>query len=79
MIRLEIGLEMRHGGVMRVCVTEDKTAAVFQEIPFVSRPWVVKIFCLVQHKSSEHVMGPWSDDIVRSFCIKINLTRIILQ
>ena len=45
MIRLEIGLEFRHGGVMRVCATEDKIAvvvvvsfAVFQKIPFVSRP-----------------------------------------
>ena len=28
MIRLEIGLEMRHGGVMRVCAIEDKTAVV---------------------------------------------------
>ena len=28
MIRLEIGLEIRHGGVMRVCTIEDKTAIV---------------------------------------------------
>ena len=28
MIRLEIGLEIRHGGVMRVCAIEDKTAVV---------------------------------------------------
>ena len=28
MINLEIGLEIRHGGVMRVCVIEDKTAVV---------------------------------------------------
>ena len=27
-IRLEVGLEIRHGGVMRVCVIEDKTAIV---------------------------------------------------
>ena len=47
MIRLEIGLKLRHGGVMRVCAIEDKTAvvvlhriAVLQEISFVSRPWV---------------------------------------
>ena len=28
MIRLEIGLEIRHGGVMRVCAIEDKTTVV---------------------------------------------------
>ena len=28
MIRLEIGLEIRHGGVMKVCAIEDKTAVV---------------------------------------------------
>ena len=28
MIRLEIGLEIRHCGVMSLCVTEDKTAIV---------------------------------------------------
>ena len=28
MIRLEIGLKLRHGGVIKVCVTEDKTAVV---------------------------------------------------
>ena len=47
MIRLTIGLEIRHDEVMRVCATEDKLSllllhriAVFQEIPFVSRPLV---------------------------------------
>ena len=44
-IRLEIRLEIRHRGVMSLCTTEDKTAvvvvAVFQEIPFVSRPWII--------------------------------------
>ena len=45
MIRLEVGLEIRHRGVMSLRAIEDKTAvvavdgiAVFQEIPFVSRP-----------------------------------------
>ena len=28
MTRLEIGLEIRHGGVMRVCAIKDKTAVV---------------------------------------------------
>ena len=28
MIRLDIGLEIRHGGVIRVCAIEDKTAVV---------------------------------------------------
>ena len=28
MIRLEIGLQIRHGGVTRVCAIEDKTAVV---------------------------------------------------
>ena len=28
MIRLEIGLEIRHGGVMRVCAIVDKTDVV---------------------------------------------------
>ena len=43
MIRLEIGLEIRHIGVMSLCVTEDLPLlllhhiAVLQEIPFVSR------------------------------------------
>ena len=43
MIRFEIGLEIRHRGVMSLCVIEAKTAvlvvAVFPNIPFVSRPW----------------------------------------
>ena len=44
MIRLEIGLEIRHGGIM--CAIEDKTAVAVvasyrsvSEIPFVLRPW----------------------------------------
>ena len=28
MIRLEVGLEIRHSGVMRVCAIEDKTVIV---------------------------------------------------
>ena len=28
MIRLDIGLEIRHGGVMRVCAIEDKIVVV---------------------------------------------------
>ena len=35
MIRLEIGLEIRHGGVMRVCTIEDKTV-VFVVVVVVS-------------------------------------------
>ena len=45
MIRLETGLKLRHGGVLRVCAIRIKLPllllhriAVFQEIPFVSRP-----------------------------------------
>ena len=45
MIRLEIGLEIRHFGLMSLCVIEDLPLlllhhnAVLQEIWFVSRPW----------------------------------------
>ena len=67
MIRLEIGLEIRHGGVISVCALEDKTAvvvvasrniAMFQEIPFVSRlsavDWIDPVF---GKESRYHLLG----------------------